>query len=281
MPDSPPRSLGEALQRLRQLLSAADPERAEPLLLGLLELPRSRLFSRPESPLGADDWPRVEAAAARLLGGEPLAYVLGTQGFWTFDLEVGPDVLIPRPDTEVLVDAALQRLPVGAAARVVDLGTGSGAVALALARERPSAQVLAVERSLPALAVARRNARRHALANLDFLAADWLSALSGRFDLVVSNPPYLAKDDPHLGRDGLQYEPQAALVSGADGLDAIRAIAEQARAVLQPGGWLLLEHGWEQGEAVREVLGEWGYRERFIARDLAGRDRVSGGLRPA
>ena len=279
--DPPPPTLTLALRWLRGMLPADSRDQAEQLLLGVLGLRRSDLYSRQETPLDPGQREQLRGAAQRLADGEPLAYVLGTQGFWTFDLEVGPDVLIPRPDTEILVHEALLRVPDGAALRLADLGTGSGAVALALATERPGCRVLALDRSLAALRVARRNAQRHGLDNLDWLVADWLLPLNAQFDLLVSNPPYLAADDPHLQRDGLQHEPQLALVSGSDGLDAIRSIIDQAPARLRPGGWLLLEHGWEQGAAVRELLQAAGYGEVCSARDLAGRERVSGGLRPA
>jgi release factor glutamine methyltransferase len=285
MPETPdqslPWTLAAALRWLRGLLPADLREEAEALLLGTLELPRSDLFSRPEAALDAAQIARLGAAAQRLASGEPLAYVLGRQGFWTFDLEVGPEVLIPRPDTESLVREALQRVPSDATLRLADLGTGSGALALALAAERPGCRVLAVDRSLAALRVARRNARRYRLENLDWLAADWLQPLNMQFDLIAANPPYLAEDDPHLLRDGLDREPRLALVSGPDGLQAIRDIIDQARGRLRPGAWLLLEHGWEQGAAVRELLRRGGYAEVFSARDLAERERVSGGLRPA
>lgn len=280
MPETDPEStfatLAEALRWLRGV-HAADPGLAEPLLLGVLDLQRNVLFSRPETVLSAEQIDRVQSASSRLRAGEPLAYVLGRQGFWEFDLEVSPEVLIPRPDTEVLVRAALARLPRDRALQVADLGTGSGAVAMALAAERPDARVLALDRSLPALRIARRNARRYGLA-LDWLCADWLSPLNMSFDLIASNPPYLAESDPHLQRDGLDREPRSALVSGEEGLEAIRRISAQARQALRPGGWLLFEHGWEQAQAVREVLVSAGYDEPFTEPDLAGRDRVSGAL---
>ncbi len=284
MPESDPEStfatLAEALRWLRGV-HAADPGLAEPLLLGVLDLQRNVLFSRPETVLSAEQIDRVQSASSRLRAGEPLAYVLGRQGFWEFDLEVSPEVLIPRPDTELLVRAALARLPRHRPLQVADLGTGSGAVAMALAAERPAIRVLAVDRSRAALGVARRNAARLSLDNLDWLVGDWLSALVASFDLIASNPPYLAEHDPHLQRDGLDREPRLALVSGPDGLDAIRCIIDQACARLRPGGWLLLEHGWEQGAAVRDLLRGAGYAEVFTERDLAGRERVSGGFRSA
>jgi release factor glutamine methyltransferase len=273
-------TLAAALRWLRAE-HAAEPRLAEALLLGVLQLHRDVLFSRPETGLSAQQVDQLLAASARLRAGEPLAYVLGRQGFWSFDLEVGPEVLIPRPDTETLVREALLRVPSEATMQLADLGTGSGALALALAAERPGCRVLAVDCSLAALRLARRNARRQRLDNLDWLAADWLRALNMRFNLIASNPPYLAEDDPHLGRDGLQCEPRLALVAGRDGLEAIRDIVEQAHPRLHAGGWLLLEHGWQQGAAVRELLLSTGYAEVFSARDLADRERVSGGLRRA
>lgn len=279
--ESSPLSLAAALRWLRGTLPETLREDAQALLLGTLARPRSDLFTRPEAALDLAEVERLRAAAERLAGGEPLAYVLGRQGFWTFDLEVGPEVLIPRPDTETLVREALRRVPTDAALRLADLGTGSGALALALAAERPACRVLAVDRSLAALRLARRNARRYRLDNLDWLAADWLRPLNMSFDLIASNPPYLAADDPHLRCDGLDREPRLALVAGAEGLQAIGDIIQQAPERLRPGGWLLLEHGWQQGAAVRERLRVAGYAEVFTARDLAERERVSGGIRPA
>src|SRR5690606_4258090 len=209
--------------------------------------------------------------------GEPVAYLTGRRGFWTLDLAVTPDTLIPRPETELLVEQALQRLGSEAEARVADLGTGSGAIALAIAAERPLARVAAVDRSAGALAVARANALAHGLeGRVEFLAGDWFAPLQGRrFDLVVSNPPYIAEGDPHLARGDLRYEPAPALASGPDGLDAIRTIVAAAPRHLLPGGWLLLEHGFDQGAAVRGLLEARGFAEVATVPDLEGRDRVS------
>ncbi|GAP66110.1 (protein release factor)-glutamineN5-methyltransferase [Mizugakiibacter sediminis] len=219
------------------------------------------------------------ALLARRLAGEPVAYLVGRRGFWSLELEVTPATLIPRAETERLVELALARLPADAAARVADLGTGSGAIALAIARERPRARVVATDASAEALAVARRNAARLGLGNVVFAQGDWCAALGEArdFDLIVSNPPYIAAGDPHLGEGDLRFEPAAALASGADGLDAIRRIVRDARAHLRPGGGLLFEHGYRQGAAVRALLAAAGYREVFSARDLEGRERVSGG----
>jgi release factor glutamine methyltransferase len=251
---------------------------AELLLLHVLQQPRSWLFTH------ADDVPDMDVQTAyaglveRRAAGEPVAYITGRRGFWSLDLEVSPATLIPRPETELLVELALQRLPLVAACSVADLGTGSGAIALAIARERPRARVVATDASAEALAVARRNAQRHALDNVAFVHGDWLAPLAGQhFDLIVSNPPYIEAADPHLAQGDLRYEPPAALASGSDGLDAIRRIVRDARAHLHPDAWLLFEHGWNQGEAVRALLEAVGYGDVFTAKDLEQRDRVSGG----
>ncbi len=218
-----------------------------------------------------------EFVAAREAG-RPVAYLTGSRGFWSLDLEVSPAVLIPRVETELLVELALERLPADRPLAVTDLGTGCGAVALALARERPLASLLATDVSREALAVARRNAARLRVANLRFAQGNWCEALiAARFAMIVSNPPYIAEGDPHLEQGDLRFEPRAALAAGCDGLEAICTIIEGARAHLDPGGWLLLEHGWQQGPAVRELLFRGGYLDVLSVPDLEGRERVSGG----
>lgn len=250
---------------------------AELLLLHVLDKPRSWLIAHADDALDAVRVDEFHALVRRRLDGEPVAYITGHRGFWTLNLEVTPATLIPRPETELLVELALARMT--PTSRVLDLGTGSGAIALALARECPTASVVATDASEDALAVARRNAKKHGIGNVRFVHGDWLAPLAGEtFDLIVSNPPYIEADDPHLSRGDLRFEPASALASGADGLDDIRRIVAQAREHLQPNGWLLMEHGWNQGEAVREVLLAVGYRDAFTAQDLEDRDRVSGGL---
>lgn len=251
---------------------------AEALLLHVLGQSRSWLFAHADDALDTDVRTAFEALVARRAAGEPVAYLTGRRGFWTLELEVTPATLIPRPETELLVELALERLPRDMACRVADLGTGSGAIALALASERPQAQVVATDASVDALAVARRNAQRLGIRNVRFVQGDWLAPLVGeRFVLVVSNPPYIEAADPHLAQGDLRYEPAAALASGADGFDAIRRIVADACAHLEPGGWLLFEHGWNQGDAARALLREAGYVQVFTAQDLEARDRVSGG----
>jgi release factor glutamine methyltransferase len=255
---------------------------AELLLLHALQRPRSWLFAHATDPVGLADRDSFHALLARRAAGEPVAYITGQWGFWTLQLEVSPATLIPRPETELLVEQALARLPADRPCTIADLGTGSGAIALALASERPLAQVLATDFSGEALAVAKRNAARNAVSNVAFAQGSWHAPLQGqRFDLIASNPPYIASDDPHLARGDLRFEPSTALASGQDGLDDIRLIADGARAHLLPGGWLLLEHGWDQGAAIRALLQQAGLDEVQTVQDLEQRDRVTLGRRPA
>ena len=271
------------MPEVRQLLAAATArlgDRAEAgiLLAHALGKPRSWLVAHADDPADAAGAAAFDALVERRAAGEPVAYLTGHRGFWTLELEVTPATLIPRPETERLVELALARLARDGAPRVADLGTGSGAIALAIARECPHASVLATDASADALAVARRNAEANGIRNVAFAESDWFAALAEeRFDLVVSNPPYIAADDPHLGQGDLRYEPASALASGSDGLDDIRRIVDGARAHLVQDGWLLFEHGWDQGSAARGLLEASGYGEVFTEQDLEQRDRVSGG----
>lgn len=252
---------------------------AEVLLAHVVDRPRSWLFAHATDPLPADAIDRLDALVARRARGEPVAQITGRRGFWTLDLDVTADTLIPRADTETLVELALARLPAGPA-RVLDLGTGTGAIALALASERDDIDVTAVDASDAALAVAGRNAAAHRLP-LRLLHGSWFAPVAGeRFAMIVSNPPYLADDDPHRHEGDLRFEPPMALTSGADGLDAIREIVAQAPAHLDAGGWLLVEHGWQQGEAVRAIFEAAGFAGVATMRDLEGRDRVTLGMKP-
>ena len=270
-PDAP-----TAARLLAQARAAIDAVDAEHLLLHVLARPRSWLFAHADDAVTATEAAAFRALVERRAQGEPVAYLTGTQGFWSLELAVTPATLIPRPETERLVELALERLPAGVAVRVADLGTGSGAIALAIARERPQAQVIATDASAAALEVARANAERNRVRNVQFRQGDWLMPLAGeRFDLIASNPPYIADGDPHLCAGDLRFEPPTALSSGADGLDAIRVIVRAARARLQSGGWLLLEHGWDQGDAVRALLQGGGYGDVATEQDLEARDRIS------
>jgi release factor glutamine methyltransferase len=266
--------------RIDQLLHRARPRlesgEAELLLSHVLDRSRTWLFTHGDAEADAAAAERFEALVRRREQGEPVAYLMGRRGFWRFDLEVDPSTLIPRPETERLVELALARLPLDRDLRVADLGTGSGAIALALAFERPRATVVASDASTAALEVARANARTLHLGNIEFRHGDWYAPLHGeRFALLASNPPYIALGDPHLGEGDLRFEPASALASGADGLDAIRILVAGAPTHLEPEGWLLLEHGWEQGPAVRALLAAAGFTEAITERDLEGRDRVT------
>lgn len=240
----------------------------------------AQVIAHPGRPLGPVDRLRFESLVERRAHGEPIAYLLGWREFYGRRFIVGPEVLIPRPETEGLVEAALARMPAGEPLEIADLGTGSGCVAITLALERPQARVLAIDASGDALALARRNAE--ALdCRLDLAENDWLSGMDERrFDLVVANPPYIAAADPHLAQGDLRFEPRHALTPGDDGLGALHAIILQAVRALRPGGWLLLEHGHDQADAVRAALAARGYSDVFTERDLAGLERISGARRP-
>ncbi len=260
---------------------------AQLLLARLLATTRTRLIAHDERTLTLAESAQWSAWLERRLGGEPLAYLLGEKEFCGLMLAVDRDVLVPRPETELLVEWACESLealvsersavPERIPLRVLDLGTGSGAIALALKRAHPSIEVTATDVSASALAVARRNADRLGLA-IEFVEASWWRGLEGRrFDIAVANPPYVAADDPHLA--ALRHEPTLALTPGGDGLGALRAIASGAASALVPEGWLLLEHGFDQAAAVREVLTATGLRGVETRRDLAGLDRATGGRR--
>ncbi len=278
---SPPAlTIGEALTaasaRLAGLPDGSPRLEAELLLGQVTGLDRARILAWPDAPLAIDARRRLARLVERRSRGEPIAYILGCQGFWTLDLQVTPDTLIPRPETELLVEIALARLPADAPLLVADLGTGSGAIAAAVASERPVWTLIAADRSIAALHVARANARRLQLTNLQTLAGSWLAPFAPQsLDAVLSNPPYVRADDPHLTRGDLRYEPRSALAAGPDGLDAIRRIAAAAPSRLKPGGLIALEHGCDQGAAVRELLVQAGLIGAQTAQDYAGHQRVT------
>lgn len=253
---------------------------AEWLLSAALGKPKSYLRTWPDREVPSDAEARFIAHLQRRRAGEPVAYILGRQGFWSLDLDVGPHTLIPRPDTELLVDAALQLVP-STPARVLDMGTGTGAVALALASERRYWSLLGVDRIDEAVALATRNAQRLGINNARFVQSHWFSALAGcRFALILSNPPYIRADDPHLQQGDVRFEPASALVAGEDGLDDIRLIIAGAPAHLDASGWLLLEHGYDQATAVRGLLADTGFAEVHSRTDLGGHERISLGRWP-
>jgi release factor glutamine methyltransferase len=269
-------TLGEELTAARQRIGRLD---ARLLLQHATGCTHADLLARPETLVGAAARAQFTAWVERRAAGEPLAYLVGEAEFRGRVYQVSPAVLIPRPETEVLIDLALEKLRGREAPRILDLGTGSGIVAIALALECPAAHVVAVDLSPPAILVARNNASRLG-ATIDFRVGDWFVPVAGeRFDLVVANPPYVAAGDPHLEADGLPFEPRLALTgqaAGGDGLACIRNIVAGAPAHLDPGGWLLFEHGYDQGEASRNLLTGAGFQPPSTFPDLAGIDRVSG-----
>lgn len=272
---------------LRDATAALSPRTEQPaleaqmLLAYALEKPRSWLFAWPEKPTHPDAAKRFRELLQHRLEGMPIAYLIGQREFWSLLLEVTPATLIPRPETECLVEVVLA-LDLPDCPRILELGTGSGAIAIALAHERPAASVVATDASLPALNVARRNAVRLGLADLRFVAGRWFEALAPdrRFDVVVSNPPYIAEQDAHLAAGDLRFEPRLALASGPDGFDAIRTLIAGAPRHLRAKGWLWLEHGADQAETVRSLLQEQGFEQIRTGRDLAGLERYSGGQLP-
>lgn len=253
----------------------------ELLLAAALGKPRSFLHTWPERIVSTEAAQAFAGYLQRRRTGEPVAYILGQQGFWNIDLEVATHTLIPRPETEMLVETALELLPGAIPHRLLDLGTGTGAIALSLAKDRPQWEVMAVDRVQEAVELAERNRRRLHLDNAQVLHSHWFSAVQGqRFDLILSNPPYIAASDPHLVEGDVRFEPSSALVSGTDGLDDLRLIVSQAPAHLESGGWLLLEHGYDQGPAVRDLLSGHGFEQIQTRRDLGDHERITFGRVP-
>ena len=275
--------IAAALARAAQRLAArSDSARldAELLLAQVLRLERSQLLARSDQPLGEDSARLFAALIERRAQGEPVAYLLGRREFWTLELEVSAAVLVPRPETELVVELALARLPAGPA-RVLDLGTGSGAIGLAIARECPGARVDLVDASAAALAVAEQNRTRLRLGNARALLGDWYAPVAAeRYRIIVANPPYLARGDPHLELPELAFEPRDALVAGPSGLEALSAIAAGALAHLENAGILILEHGATQGEACRRLLAAAGLESIETHRDLASLERATLGVKP-
>jgi release factor glutamine methyltransferase len=242
---------------------------------------RAWLIAHENDALEANIHADFQALLNRRLKGEPIAHIIGHREFYGMVLQVTTDTLIPRPDTETLVEAALSRIPENRNVSVLDLGTGTGAIALAIANHRPQAEVIAVDASKKALAVAKNNAQRLAINNVSFQVSNWYDALEdGRFDLIVSNPPYIEQDDAHLQQGDLRFEPLSALASGEDGLDDIRHIIAHALIHLKPQGWLMLEHGYNQAESVSDLMADTGLVDIATIQDLGGNDRVTIGKNP-
>ncbi len=274
------KALGTAAAQLTKAGASETPKLdAEVLLAHVIDRDRTWLMTWPERTLTPEQQEQFESLVARRVAGEPVAYLTGWREFWSLPLQVNPATLIPRPETELLVETALQLMTPDST--VVDLGTGSGAIALAMASEFPEARILAVDASAAALAVANRNRRQVDGNRLALMQGHWGDALApAQFDLVISNPPYIDPEDPHLGEGDVRFEPRSALAAAEQGLADIRVIAEQSRQLLKAGGWLLLEHGFAQKQAVAELLIALGYCEVECHADLSGQDRVTRGRHP-
>jgi len=265
-------SIGEMLRS-----AGIDPVDARILMRTALGVSDAHLAAHPEQALSRDERDRYLGWVERRRAGAPVAYLTGEREFYGLAFKVTPVVLIPRPETELLVETALERISADAPCRVLDLATGSGCVAVAIAKHRSRARVTATEISREALTLARENAARHGT-NVEFVGGGWFEALSGkRFDMIVANPPYIAAEDPHLNEGDVRFEPRGALVAGPTGLECIEVIVEPATRYLTAGGWLLFEHGYDQGACSRALLAAAGYEDVVTRRDLAGIERVSGG----
>jgi release factor glutamine methyltransferase len=277
---SVPFSIADAIAEMTAQLSGVSESArldAEILIARAIDMPRSYLYSHPEDVLDDAAIERLQSTVTRRLSGEPMAYISGTKEFWSLELMVSPATLVPRPETELLVDLALRCMPRRSTARVLDLGTGSGAIALAIAHDRPSSTVTATDISAAALAVARQNARQHEICNITFLEGDWTAPVAGQhFDIIVSNPPYVADGDSHLR--SLGAEPEVALTPGPSGLEAIETIAGDCRGIIAEGGTLLLEHGADQRDGVAEILHRYGWHTIQCYDDGAGLPRATGAL---
>lgn len=269
-------NIEQAVAQYQRLQPSSDSPRldAELLLCHVLKKSRSFLLAWPEKELSDAQNTDYEQLLQRRLKGEPVAHLVGSQAFWTIDLEVTADTLIPRPETETLVEQALEKLSHGVY-RVADLGTGTGAIALSLASERPGWQVVGCDRVVEAVDLAERNRRQLNIPNASFVLGSWFEPLDGTFDMIVSNPPYIDPDDPHLQQGDVRFEPLSALIADKQGMADIESIADIARDYLNDGGWLLFEHGYDQGEQARQVLELLGYVDVETIQDLGARDRVT------
>ncbi len=267
----------QALHQARREIGATD---ARMLLQHVLDVSQAHLIAHADQELNPEQARHFHLLVVRRFHGEPVAYLMGKREFYSLDFKVTPAVLIPRPETELLVDLALERIPADRPSKVLDLGTGSGAIAISIAKYRPLADIIAVDSSAAAIAVAKINAEKLNVNNVRVITSDWFDGLAGeKFDLVVSNPPYIAEGDPHLTQGDLRFEPRTALTTGDDGLECIRFIIASASAYLVEGGALLLEHGYNQADVCRQLLSKADFGGVFSHPDLAGIVRVSGGVR--
>ena len=268
-------------EAVSQLQASESPRRDAEILLGFVTgKARTFILAFGETPLTNEQQEQLAGLLARRVRGEPVAHLIGEREFWSLPLFVSPATLIPRPDTECLVEQALARLP-AAPCRILDLGTGTGAIALALASERPDCQVTAVDLIPDAVALAQRNADHLGIRNIEIVQSRWFSALEGQqFSLIVSNPPYIDAQDPHLAQGDVRFEPLSALVAADNGLADLHTLIKEAPRYLLPQGWLLLEHGWQQGAAVREIFARYGWQQVETCRDYGDNERLTLGRRP-
>ncbi|MDT3412376.1 peptide chain release factor N(5)-glutamine methyltransferase [Kosakonia cowanii] len=268
-------------EAVSQLQASESPRRDAEILLGFVTgKARTFILAFGETPLTDEQQQQLAGLLARRVRGEPVAHLIGEREFWSLPLFVSPATLIPRPDTECLVEQALARLP-AAPCRILDLGTGTGAIALALASERPDCQVTAVDLIPDAVALAQRNADHLGIRNIEIVQSRWFSALEGQqFSLIVSNPPYIDAQDPHLAQGDVRFEPLSALVAADNGLADLHTLIKEAPRYLLPQGWLLLEHGWQQGAAVREIFARYGWQQVETCRDYGDNERLTLGRRP-
>ncbi|MEK9495624.1 peptide chain release factor N(5)-glutamine methyltransferase [Photorhabdus sp. P32] len=258
-------------------LSASDsPKRDAEILLGFVtRRSRTYILAFGETQLASEQFSQLEVLLARRVKGEPIAYITGEREFWSLPLNVSPATLIPRPDTECLVEKALERLSL-APCRILDLGTGTGAIALAIASERPDCRITGVDINPDAVMLAQSNAEKLKIQNVDFLLSDWFSSLDNQqFGMIVSNPPYIDETDPHLSQGDVRFEPDSALIAAKQGIADLNTIIDLSRHFLLPGGWLLLEHGWKQGNVVRSLFSESGYRQVATFQDYGGNERIT------
>ncbi|MDP9766769.1 peptide chain release factor N(5)-glutamine methyltransferase [Kosakonia cowanii] len=268
-------------EAVSQLQASESPRRDAEILLGFVTgKARTFILAFGETALTDEQQEQLAGLLARRVRGEPVAHLIGEREFWSLPLFVSPATLIPRPDTECLVEQALARLP-AAPCRILDLGTGTGAIALALASERPDCQVTAVDLIPDAVALAQRNADHLGIRNIEIVQSRWFSALEGQqFSLIVSNPPYIDAQDPHLAQGDVRFEPLSALVAADNGLADLHTLIKDAPRYLLPQGWLLLEHGWQQGAAVREIFARYGWQQVETCRDYGDNERLTLGRRP-
>lgn len=285
MPVTIAQTLSQDQARLIQQLDLGRVEarlEVQVLLCRALSVAKSYLIAHGDDAMTPAQLMHYQPLLERRFNGEPIAYILGEREFYSLNFKVTPAVLIPRPDTELLVDLALTHIAPDQSCQVLDLGTGSGVIAISIARYRPQASITAVDQSPGALAIAQENALALATGNIFFTQSDWYSALADRkFDVIVSNPPYIEANDLHLHQGDLRFEPVSALASGTDGLDSLRHIIQQAHAHLLPGGWLLFEHGYNQAEKCRALMREHGFSQVASRQDLSGIERVTSGMASA